>query len=653
PPVVVTDTRTEQRAGDTPGSVRVVTEDDVRASASRTVDDLLRQVPGFSLFRRSSSMVGHPTTQGVSLRGIGPSGTSRALVLVDGVPVNDPFGGWVAWSRLPRLGIEQIEIVRGGGSSLWGNYAVGGIVHVLTRRPVERSAEVEASYGSYDTASIDARLTEAWGPVRLALEGRHFETGGYHTVLPSRRGPIDIDADSRHSTFDGRLELIASPDVSLFIAGNYFDEERGNGTALQVNRTEAGSIALGGRARDGDDEWRFTVFGQLQEFRSTFSAQAPDRSVETLALEQTVPSASAGTWLQWTRRAGDHLVSLGADGRWVSGETDERVFVGGAFARTRVAGGRQVTAGVFAQDVWSVTPALQLVAGARADYWRTYDATRRDTPPPAGVPARQDFDDVDRLLASPRLAALWHADADTDVRASVYQGFRAPTLNELYRLFRVRNDVTVANERLEPERVTGGEIGVERRWRGLDARVTGFWTEVTDIIANVTLAAPLPDCPPGTTCRQRQNLDRARVRGVEADVEYRPARHWRLGAGYLFSDARVASAPQQPALEGKRLAQVPEHSGSVSVRYDNRALLTAAASVRVAGMQYEDDLNTLPLGGFAVVDLYVARALAPGVEVFAAVENLFDRTYAVARTAEGTVSIGAPRLVHGGLRLGF
>jgi outer membrane receptor protein involved in Fe transport len=653
PPVVVTDTRLEQEVAEAPGSVSVIGADAVRQSASRTVDDLLRQVPGFSLFRRSSSMVGHPTTQGVSLRGIGPSGTSRALVLVDGVPVNDPFGGWVYWSRLPRLGIEQIEVVRGGGSSAWGNYALGGVVHVLTRRPVQRAAELELSYGSHDTLNVDARVADAWGPLRLALEGVHFETGGYNTVKPSRRGPIDIDADSRHSTFDGRLELIASPDLSVFVIGNYFDESRGNGTPLQVNHTEAGSVAVGGRVRDGDDEWRMTLFGQVQEFDSTFSAQSLDRSVETLALEQRVPTTSLGTWLQWTHRAGAHVVSAGAHARWIAGETDERVFVAGTFARTRVAGGEQAFAGVFVQDVWTPLPGLQLVAGARADYWLTYDARRRDTPPPAGVPARQEFDDVDRLLASPRVAALWHATPDTDVRASVYEGFRAPTLNELYRVFRVRNDVTVANERLKPERLTGGELGVEQRWRAVDARVTGFWTEITDIVANVTLASPLPDCPTGTTCRQRQNLELARVRGVEAEAEYRPAPAWRLTAGYLFSDSRVARASQQPALEGKRLAQVPAHSGSLGVRYHNPAVMTAALTARLGGTQYEDDLNTLPLGGFALVDVYLGRQLVRGVDIFGAVENLFDTTYAVGRTAEGTVTIGAPRLVHGGVRLSF
>ena len=655
-PVVVTPTRLEQQAGDAPASVTVISREDVRQSASQTVDDLLRQVPGFSLFRRTSSVVGHPTTQGLSLRGIGPSGTSRALVLLDGVPINDPFGGWVYWNRIPLQSIEQIEVVHGGGSSVWGNGALGGVVHVLTRRPVERAAFFEASYGSHDTRNFDLLLTQAKGPLRLSLEGNYFDTGGYPIVKESRRGAIDIDATSRHSTFNGRVELVDSPDLSLFASGNYFDEDRGNGTPLQFNRTGAGAFATGGRLRAGDfGELAAAVYGHFQEFRSTFSTQAADRNSETLALDQTVPSTSAGGYLQWSRRFGSHLVASGGDIRWVDGETQEKVYVSGAFARTRIAGGEQLIGGVFLQDVYTPHPAWELVGGIRGDYWESYHGTRRDTPPPAGsgIPASQTFSDIDRILASPRIAALFHATSSTDVRASAYQGFRVPTLNELYRVFRVRNDVTVANEHLRPERLTGGELGVQQRWGPLEARVTAFWNEVRDLVANVTLATPLPDCPAGTTCRQRQNLDLSRIRGFESELELRLTREWRFVASYLFSDARVVEAPQQPTLEGNRLAQVPEHNATLGVRYTHPAIATVSATARYVGGQFEDDLNTLPLGSYVVLDLFVSRALARWAEVFVGVENLFSQTYSTGRTSEGVVSIGAPRLVHGGLRLAF
>ncbi len=653
-PVVVTVTRMEQKADEAPASVTVLTRDDIEHSASQTVDDLLRQVPGFSLFRRSSSLVTHPTTQGLSLRGIGPSGTSRALVLVDGVPANDAFGGWVYWSRIPRLGIEQIEVVRGGGSSAWGNYALGGVVQILTRRPTERALFFDASYGTRETMNFDLLLQDVEGPFRISLEGNYFSTDGYHVVKASRRGSIDIDADSSHSTFNGRVELVATPEASFFVSGTYFYEARNNGTPLQINHTGSGSGAIGGRLGTPEDgEWRFVAFADTQEFRSTFSNQAANRNSETLALDQRVPTTSAGGGLQWSHRFGAHLAAAGGDARWVQGETDERVYNAGAFVRTRDAGGQQFIAGVFIQDVYTPIPSLELVGGIRGDYWYSYDGTRHDTPPAAGVPAEQTFNNIERIIPSGRVAGLYHATPTTDLRASAYQSFRVPTLNEQYRVFRVRNDVTVANESLRPEQLTGGELGVQQRWGPFVGRITGYWNDVHDLVANVTLSSRLPDCPVGTTCRQRQNLDLARIRGFETELELRPARDWRFLASYLFADARVVNAPQQPGLEGKRLAQVPEHGATATVRFSRPSWFDASVTVRYVGDQYEDDLNSLPLGGYLVVDVAVSRAITKNVELYAAAENIFDRTYSTGRTSDGVISIGEPFMARGGVRLRF
>jgi outer membrane cobalamin receptor len=653
-PVVVTVTRMEQKADEAPASVTVLTRDDIQHSASQTVDDLLRQVPGFSLFRRSSSLVTHPTTQGLSLRGIGPSGTSRALVLVDGVPANDSFGGWVYWGRIPMLGIEQIEIVRGGGSSAWGNYALGGVVQILTRRPTERALFFDASYGTRETMNFDLLLHDVEGPFRISLEGNYFSTGGYDVVKRSRRGSIDIEADSNHSTFNGRVDLLATPEASVFVSGSYFYEARNNGTPLQINHTESGSGAIGGRLGTPDEgEWRLVVFADSQQFRSTSSSQAVNRNSETLALDQRVPTTSAGGWLQWSHRFGAHLLSAGGDARWVQGETDERVYNAGVFLRTRDAGGQQFIGGVFLQDVYTPIPSLEIVGGLRGDYWYSYDATRHDIPPAAGVPREQTFNDIERIIPSGRVALLYHATPTTDLRASAYQSFRVPTLNEQYRVFRVRNDVTVANESLRPEQLTGGELGVQQRWGPLLGRITGYWNEVHNLVANVTLTSRLPDCPVGTTCRQRQNLDLARIRGFETELELRPARDWRFLVSYLFADARVVNTPQQPGLEGKRLAQVPEHGATATVRFSRPSWFDASVTARYVGPQYEDDLNTLPLGGYIVVDVAVSRAITKNVELYAAAENIFDRTYSTGRTTDGVISIGEPFMARGGLRLRF
>jgi outer membrane receptor protein involved in Fe transport len=656
-PVVVTAGRVEQRPEDAPLNVTVLTEKEIKSSAAQTLDDLLRQVPGFSLFRRSSSLVTHPTTQGVSLRGIGPSGASRALVLLDGVPLNDPFGGWVYWNKVPLQGVERIEVVRGGGSSLWGNYALGGVINIITRKPEERALFFEGSYGNYDTKNLDLVLSGIKGPVGIVLEGNVFDTGGFKVVKESQRGAIDTDADSTHKTFNGKVEYRLTPQASLFLSGNYFNEDRGNGTPLQNNSTEAGYVTAGGRLRtSGGSDWALTLFSQFQTFDSTFSTQAADRNSETLALAQEVPSTAAGGSLQWTRRFETHLVTGGTDVRWVDGETDEDVFVAGRFARKRIAGGEQFLAGLFAQDIVSLSPRWSLVLGGRVDYWRSFAASRTDSPPPAGVPAAQEFPDRERVAFSPRVALLFHPTPATTFRSAFYQAFRAPTINELFRPFRVRNDVTAGNAKLDPERLTGGEVGVDHAFPGgISVRLTGFWNEVTDAIANVTLAASqrLPDCPAGTTCRQRQNLDRTRIRGVEAEVGYRPARDWELFTSYLFDDAKVVEASNQPSLEGKRIAQVPRHQLTAGVRYTNPAIVNVSLQGRYVSDQFEDDENTLKLGDYMTADLTLSRPIAKWGELFLAFENLFNRTIEVGKTTDGIITTGTPFLVHGGIRLRF
>jgi outer membrane receptor protein involved in Fe transport len=475
-------------------------------------------------------------------------------------------------------------------------------------------------------------------------------------VKDSRRGGIDIEADSRHTTFNGRAEMVLSPEASFFISGTYFDEDRGNGTPLQNNGTTYGGGAFGGRlgtTTSGAGELRVALYADNQQFGSTFSTQAPDRNSETLALDQKVPTTSAGGWLQWSRQLGNNLISAGGDARWITGETIEDVFNNGVYLRTRVAGGKQLLTGVFVQDVYTPLPVLELVGGVRVDYWSSYNGNRKDTPPPAGVPARQTFSDSERFLTSPRGAVLWHATPTTDLRASIYQGYRVPTLNELYRPFRVRSDVTVANPDLHPERMTGGELGLQQRWGPFEGRVTGYWNDVKDLVANVTLTSRLPDCPVGTTCRQRQNLDLARIRGVETELELRLAREWRFRLGYLFTDAHVIDAPQQPALEGKRLAQVPMNTVTGSIRFTHPAWFNLNLTGRWVGDQYEDDLNTLLLGSYFVMDLFLSRSFGKWFEAYLAIDNLLDKTYTTGRTSEGVVSIGEPRIIRGGVRVHF
>lgn len=655
-PVVVSASRVEQKLRDVPANVTVITSEEIKQSPARTVDDLLRRVPGFSLFRRSSSLVTHPTTQGVSLRGIGPSGVSRTLVLLDGVPLNDPFGGWVYWSKVPLESIERIEVTRGGGSGVYGNYALGGVINIVTRKPEARVTQAKLDLGTRNTVDADLLASHVMGPWGVSLEGSFFRTDGYKVVREDQRGAVDINADSSHETFNGRVEYNPSLSSSLFLAGNFFHEDRGNGTPLQTNSTEAGYVATGGRLKTADgSDWQLAVFTHLQTFDSTFTSISPDRNSETLALDQEVPSTALGGSLQWTKRLfPQHLATAGIDARRIEGESDELASPGTRFAVQRNAGGVQNFFGLFAQDIFSVTPWLQVTGALRWDYWRNSDAFRTETTLATGRVTPTDFKTRTETNISPKLAILYRATDDLSLRGSFYQAFRAPTLNELYRQFRVQNVVTLANANLGPERLTGGEVGADYApAKGWLAKLTGFWNELEDPISNVTISTT-----PTLVTRQRQNLGRTRSRGVEAEVQYTPTREWEFSVSYLYNDSTVLSFPADPSLEGKRVPQVPEHMYTLGVRYLNPAVVNISAQGRFISAQFEDDQNQNDLGSFFVADLMLWRPIpVPKVsagEVFLGVENLFDTTYAIGKDpSTGVVTTGTPLLVHGGVRLRF
>src|SRR5712692_4117096 len=645
--VIVTATRTATRLGDSPASVVLVTSEDLAATPALTFDDVLRQVPGFSLFRRSGSRSANPTAQGVSLRGLGASGASRALVLENGVPLNDPFGGWVYWDRVPRASVEAIEVVRGAASSLYGTDAIGGVINIMTRKLDRPAFLLDMSYGTARTPDASAAAQTRIGRWGLGLAAEGFRTDGYILVADAQRGRVDTPAGSQHEVVDLSLERSLSDRSRLFARGTIFGESRRNGTPLQTNRTNIYQVTLGA-------DWQsqalgalsFRAYGSSQFFHQSFSAVTPDRNAETLTSIQRVPAQQLGLTAQVVRPAGRrHTVVAGLEARDVRGSSQELLFVPSGTAAD--AGGRQRTFGVFGEDIIRVTPRWTVTAGARLDSWSNGDGFSITTPlAPPGAPVVRRFADRTETALSPRLSLLHPLTPTLALTASVYRGFRAPTLNELYRSFRVGNVLTLANDQLRAERLTGGECGVSLTppSRRLAARADFFWSEVGRPVANVTL-----DITPALITRQRQNLGRIRSRGVGLDAEVRLTDTLVFSGGYQFADAIVLSFPANPALEGLDVPQVARHQVTFQLRYANPRRLNLSVQGRVSSPQFDDDQNRLRLESYAVFDASLSRSVGRAFEVFAAAENLFNRRYTVGRTPVRT--IGPPLLARFGIRL--
>jgi outer membrane receptor protein involved in Fe transport len=235
--------------------------------------------------------------------------------------------------------------------------------------------------------------------------------------------------------------------------------------------------------------------------------------------------------------------------------------------------------------------------------------------------------------------------------ASVYRAFRAPTLNELYRTFRVGNVLTFNNAGLNAERLTGAEAGVNvTGWNGrLSARGTFFWSDIVNPVANVTLSSTAT-----LITREKENLGRTRSRGVELDSTMRVNRDIQISAGYAYTAATVVSYPGNPGgvnLAGLNVPQVPRHVFTWVARYWNPGRILFSVGGRFVGRQFDDDQNQFSLDRFYTMDVEVGRAATRHLEIFGAVENLLDQRYQVARTP--VINLGPPILFRAGLRLNF
>lgn len=630
--VVVTASRGAARLA-TPEATTVLTSAELLTSAAGALDDALRNTPGFSLFRRSSSRVSNPTTQGVTLRGVSGSGASRTLVLADGLPLNDPFGSWVYWNRVPQAAVDRVEVVRGATGDLYGADALGGVIQVLTFAPGRTRFRATGEGGSHDTARFSGFGGTQRGPWSVEAAGEWLRTDGVVIVGEEARGPVDVRAESDYA--------------SGFLGGGYnagpwhatlrlslYDEERGNGTPVQVNTTgwTQASGEAGGSV--GEGAWQVRAAGGTQDYYQTFSAVLAGRATERLTFEQTIPTSFATASGQWTRGTADTVWLLGAEFKRAEGNQEEtRYSVTGIPSGPFPSGGEETNGAMFARVSLTPRERVTVVIGMRGDFWQS-------TPGDDNSPTHS------AQFFSPRASAAWELSPIASLHGSVYRAHRTPTLNELHRRFAVGNAVTNANPQLDPEHLTGVDGGALFSWRQVSARVTGFWNELDGAITNVTITPPPV---PGQITRQRQNTDTVRARGLEVEADVRPHPQWTVSALAGVTRSTFAEAPAQPAIVDKRVPQVPSYQLGATVTYLDPRGFTGSLQARRIGTQFDDDLNVFELESFGVVDLFLGQQLMRGLHVFAAVENLGDVDYDVGRTPIRT--IGWPRTVRIGLRV--
>jgi outer membrane receptor protein involved in Fe transport len=632
---------------DSATSVAVLSQQRMEQTPGLTLDDKLHEVAGFQLFRRTSSWTANPTTEGLSLRGLGSTAASRTLVVIDQVPLNDPFGGWVHWDEIPSMAIDEVKLLRGGAADLYGSSAIGGVVDVVPVMPAEKprlQLSADATGATENSALEDFLLAGVMRRVGILGAFTGLTTGGYVPIAPAFRGAVDVPANVTAES--GRVVLrtaLAQKNLSGFLTGNVLNEARGNGTVLQTNGTRLWRYVGGADASGNKGNASLRLYGSRESYRQSFSAIGANRNSETLTKLQHVPLDEVGFVTQGARTLGRAVTAaLGVDMRDIRATDDESAVAKSVVTTTVSTSARQRETGGYVDAIWQ--PKGWSVSGSvRVDSFRTFDVRQ------VGLKAA-NLPELDELVASPRVGLVRRVGKGFELTGTGFRAFRGPTMNELYRTGQVGQQTTRANDALLAERATGFEFGGEEQGNFGRLRATYFWTEVNRPISAVLLSQTAT-----SQLLQRQNLGQIRSRGVMVEAQTKQWRGIEAGFGYQLANATVTafntSSLVQKNLKGNWIPEVPRQSVTATVNYVLPRIASVHGIASYTGKEFDDAANQFVLRPYARIDVSGERELGRGFSVFAGAQNVLNRQIQAGLTP--ILTLAAPRLVQGGLRYHF
>ena len=623
-------------------SVQVLDREDLVSSASGRIEDVLSSVAGLQQFRRSDSRSSNPSAQGVTMRGLGGNASSRAQVLLDGVPMSDPFFGYIPFSALVPERLELVRVTRGGGSGPFGAGALAGTIELESADPRDRGL-VSASLLANDRLETEASLIAAprIGNGFAEIAGRWDRGQGFYTTPEDQRVAATSRAEFDAWSASGRVVQGLGESVELQLRGLAFEDKRVLRFDGADNSSKGEDISL---RLVGRGDWAFDVVAYAQWRNFTNVVISSTQFVPVLDQKDT-PSSGLGGKIEVRPPVGpNHVLRIGADYRRSKGDLFEDAYsaFSGLLTEERFAGGENSDLGLFIENDWTIGQ-LILTGGLRADRWTIRDGYYRALDGSGGVVRDDSFADRSGWDVSWRAGAVLQASDALRLRAAAYRGLRQPTLNELYRPFVVFPVVTNANEDLENEILTGFEAGVDiEPAPGVSFSLTAFDNRVEGAIANVTLAPNV---------RQRQNLDAIDAQGLELGATVN-AGQFGFNASVAYIDAEVDASGVQAPLDGNRPSQVPDWSASATLSWRPAEGTLLAATLRHVGDQFEGDQEDDVLPAATTLDLFGQVALGRGFSLLARAENLFDAEI-ITRNQGGSMDLGTPRTVWAGFRYGF
>jgi len=680
--IVVTATKIERKVTEVPASITTLTSEDIDTSAKTTLDQLFRYTPSLQIIRGEGMGTIHNF---MSIRGMGGK---RNLIYVDGVSMVESYRGTTNLSLLPTENVERVEILRGPSSALYGGRAMGGVINIFTKPP-EKGWHIsfQPKYGDYDYEHYPFHISYGADKFGISLNYEHksidnywtrdkivgrdydYQTGTYtYYDTDEEQGHKDWEhwnRDYEEDSFRGKLYLNPWDNTNLTLSFGYMENETGS---AYTNRYEN----VGGESNVEKYLEKSKIYVGLSgetklegntnlSYRATYHNPETDSHGENMDLtvslaDQTLSGSIWHPKPTFYRSSGEngsrdyelevmlskpllksHLVTVGTE--YIRNEIYEDIEDKGT--------GRDLTNdmdenldvyAVYLQDEWRIIDSLLLTVGLRADFY-------------------SDFDDE----FSPKVGLLYDLTEKTQLFGSFATAYNPPPYYQVYcpDWNMTAYIIRVKNPDLESEESMTYELGARHKFSdNFRVGVTGFWTEADDLIESVSEKRQVGQSTPFPankkcymTYEHNENIDEARMRGIETELELKLGKSHKFFANYTYLDTENKDT-------GDRLERRPKHMANLGYFFkreiSNDLSFWSSIKGRYVGKRWLKEWGTsnklwVNKGGKYIADLSLGLDILKHGQIFFNVTNLFDEDY-----KEFTYSRYEPgRLVWGGVNLYF
>ena len=681
--MVVTATRSGTELRNMTQNTTILTKEEIEESPVQTIDQVLKSSP--SVFLNDQPYYEKdPTSQSLNVRGLG---SQRTLVLIDGVPANDAMYGTVQWNLVPISAIQDVEFIRGGVSSLYGNQGMGGVVNITTKPISDNKGEISGSIGSYSTgaaaASKEFAISDAF---KLRASADYFSTDGYQNIAsisPAKPGTSNSilpgmgNESAKSANYRLQGDLKVSQDTNAFFnVGLHSMQNVPTGGYDFARKTTNESTFSGGAITklSSNQNVQVNAFYEetvlQQQNVKAYSASAPSQPAYINAT-YTNPYYQVGGSAQYTHDLREQVIDqmiMSIDAKQVSASNFANQYnapgagknSSGSLSSQIVSQGTQNFMGVLAQakSTLSSIP-LQATLAARVDRW-TSEIPTDYTQAVGGTQVSQNVPNQSATKFSPNLGLIYQATKELDFRAAAYQGFHAPGLNNTIRSYGSGTSYSNANPYLTPENMQGYELGSDYRWNEGFIQLTAFNANITNAVVASTMSAAqvaavcAPLCSYGAkTYSNDQNLQ---SRGLELQAHHDINSKWAADLGYTLTKTVLTwvggSVSMVDNPTGLQLPGVPRNMASGNLTYYPVSRASLSANVRYIGNSWYDQAHTMPVPAYAVVGLRANYEVTPGASVYLSAVNLLNRNYITFNSSTQYIA-GQPQSITVGGRIIF